>query len=79
MPLELRHAALLLMSCLPLSGQTPEPERPPEFVADQKADRLYNYYLDAMMDTPAFYSETLTFRITNDIWGEAAGRRPSST
>src|SRR5688572_23182340 len=76
MPLELRHAALLLMICLPVSGQTQEPERPPEFVADQKADRLYKYYLDAMMDTPAFYSETLTFRITNNIWEGGDGKTP---
>jgi hypothetical protein len=76
MPLELRHAALLLMSCLPVSGQTQEPERPPEFVADQKADRLYKYYLDAMMDTPSFYSETVTFRIANNIWEGGDGKTP---
>ena len=45
----------LLISCLPVSGQSQEPERPPEFVAGQKADRLYNYYLDAMMDTRKRY------------------------
>jgi hypothetical protein len=51
-------------------------ERPPEFIAEQKADLLYRYFLDGMMPSPEFHTPNLTFRISNDIWGGSDGTAP---
>lgn len=65
----------LLLACLPAFGQAAD-TRTPEFIADQKADRLYQYFLDGMMPSPAFNPHNLTFRISNDIFSGGQGEEP---
>lgn len=71
-----RWVAILLCLVPAPSAADPDPDRPPEFVAEQKARRLYRYFLDGMMPSPEFHSPNLTLRISNDIWSGGEGEIP---
>ncbi len=67
---------VMLLTCLPALAQAQETPRTPEFVAEQKARRLYRYFLDATMPSPSHIAHNLTFRISNDIFSGGDGKAP---
>ena len=71
------HCAALLLGVLPaFAWAQDEKPAPPEFTAGQKARKLYQYYLDAMMPSPDIYGHHLTFRISNDLLTGGDGKTP---
>ncbi len=67
---------VLLVTFLPALGAAQETPRTPEFIAERKADRLYGYFLDAMMPNTAFNAHNLTFRIANNLLSGSDGEKP---
>jgi hypothetical protein len=66
----------ILLCVWPALTWAEDAERSPEFVAEQKARRLYRYFLDGIMPSPEFHTPNLTFRISNDIWAGGDGSAP---